>query len=136
MDTDTWSRIIYFMLDILKYNIVIVDPDKTDVKQVDDTTCIVLSSLHNLSSSFALSSLLNNNKTQKAVKASIQFCKELSGFFLLTWDCGFEQRLEGDNLLPCSALLVTNHVKYGHVTPPRLVGQRTCTIHVAAAYPQ
>ena len=57
---DTWRRIIYFLLDILKYNIVIVDPDKTDVKQVDDTTCIVLSSLHNLSSSFTLSSLLNN----------------------------------------------------------------------------
>ena len=66
-------RIIYFLLDILKYNIVIVDPDKTDVKQVDDTTCIVLSSLHNLSSSFTLFSLLNNNKTQKAViKAIIQ----------------------------------------------------------------
>ena len=43
---DTWRRKIYFMLDILKYNIVIVDPDKTDVKQVDDTTCIVLSSLY------------------------------------------------------------------------------------------
>ena len=39
---DTWRRIIYFLFDILKYNTVIVDPDKTDVKQVDDTTFIAL----------------------------------------------------------------------------------------------
>ena len=135
---DTWRRIIYFLLDILKYNIVIVDPDKTDVKQVDDTTCIVLSSLHNLSSSFTLSSLLNNNNTQNRrpflrllFNNASRNCRDFSSYLGIV---GFEQRLEGDNLLPCSALLVTNHVKYGHVTPPPSRG--TCTIRVAAAYPQ